>query len=263
MRVACIQLNSQDNVEENIKIAADYLRKAKENGAELAALPENFAFMRMGKSAFPNFDETNHPAIPVFTKLCKELKLWLVMGSINVRVGEKFANRSYLISSSGELVAYYDKIHLFDVELPNGEKHLESHVIESGNKAVVAETDFCKLGMTICYDVRFPHLYRELAIRGAKIIAIPAAFTRITGEAHWEVLLRARAIETGSFVVAPAQCGAHGKRETYGHSMIIDPWGKVLAEAGTEPGLIYAEIDLGLVDKSRAAIPNLLHYRKI
>jgi len=194
-----------------------------------------------------------------FSGLARELGLWLNIGSLALRgAGEKLVNRSLLFAPDGRIAARYDKIHLFDVDLPTGETLRESQAYEGGTAAVLAETGFAPVGLTICYDVRFPHLYRALAQAGAKLFTVPSAFTVPTGEAHWHVLLRARAIETGSFVLAAAQGGRHESgRETYGHSLIVSPWGEVLAEAGIEPGVILAEIDPAAADHARARIPVL------
>ncbi len=174
----------------------------------------------------------------------------------------KCANRSFLIGPDGAVIAKYDKIHMFDVQLNAGNIYRESDSYVAGAAAVVADLPAGRLGMTVCYDVRFPDLFRQLAIAGAKVIAVPAAFTRITGEAHWHILLRSRAIETGCYIIAPAQGGKHQDgRETYGHSLIIDPWGEILAEAGTEPGVIAAMLDLAKVDEVRGKIPSLRHVR--
>ena len=199
--------------------------------------------------------------IALLAKLSEELKVWILAGSVSVKTSEtKLANRQLLFSPQGEIVASYDKIHMFDVDLPNGEKYRESDLFAGGGKLALVDMDGIKLGMTICYDVRFSYLYRALAKQGAQIISIPAAFTVPTGEAHWEVLLRARAIETGSFIIAPAQTGEHdGGRKTWGHSMIIDPWGKVLSDGGKDIGIIYANIDMADVTKARNAIPALKH----
>ena len=187
---------------------------------------------------------------------------------MSIKLGDnRIANRSFLFSDTGEIVARYDKIHLFDVDLPTGESHRESDLVRPGEEAVVAETPWAIIGLSICYDLRFAYLYRDLAKAGASILTVPAAFTVPTGKAHWETLLRARAIETGSFVLAPAQCGEHeGGRQTYGHSLIIGPWGEVLADAGEDTGFIIAELDLSAVEKAREAIPALKHdraYKKI
>ena len=192
-----------------------------------------------------------------------ELGIHLHIGSMAIKLGDDMvANRAFLISPDGHVAARYDKIHMYDVDLGNGESYRESRLYKPGSEARVADLPFGRLGLTICYDVRFPYLYRALAQSGASVIAIPAAFTKTTGEAHWHVLVRARAIETGSFVVAAAQGGHHEDgRDTYGHSMIVDPWGKILAEAGTEPGYILADIDTTASDEARSRVPNLANER--
>jgi predicted amidohydrolase len=199
-----------------------------------------------------------------YRALADELKAWLLVGSLAIKLpGEsRLANRSYLIDSTGAIVATYDKIHMFDVNLANGETFRESRTYRPGDRAVVAATPWGTLGMTVCYDVRFPYLYRSVAHAGARLIAVPSAFTRRTGEAHWHILLRARAIETGCFVVAPAQCGDHEDgRKSYGHSLIVGPWGEVIADGGEAPGVVVAELDLAEVDKARSMIPSLTHDR--
>ncbi len=185
------------------------------------------------------------------------------MGSLAIRLeAERLANRSYLIDPHGRVAASYDKIHMFDVQLSEREGYRESSTFRPGARAVVAETPLGPIGLTVCYDLRFPYLYRALAHAGAKILTIPSAFTRVTGEAHWHVLLRARAIEAGAYVIAPAQCGAHaGGRRTYGHSLIVAPWGEVLADGGAEPGFVIAEIDLAAVAEARRRVPSLDHDR--
>jgi predicted amidohydrolase len=207
--------------------------------------------------------EAADPALSAFRALAAELKVWLLIGSLSIRAdAERCANRSFLLGPDGAIVARYDKIHMFDVQLNAGNIYRESESFVAGSEAVLAALPKAKLGMTVCYDVRFPHLYRDLAKAGAELISAPAAFTRITGEAHWHVLLRARAIETGSFIVAPAQCGKHADgRETYGHSLIVGPWGEVLAEAGVEPGIVAARLDLAAVEEARRKIPALTHDR--
>ncbi len=187
------------------------------------------------------------------------------VGSLAVKNGDKVANRAFVIDREGAITASYDKLHLYDVDLPNGESYRESATYTGGTRAVVADLPWGRLGVAICYDVRFPALYRALAEAGAEILSAPAAFTRQTGEAHWHVLQRARAIETGSFMISAAQGGRHEDgRETYGHSLIVDPWGRVLAEAdGNEPGVILAEIDMALVADARARIPALRHARPV
>lgn len=266
VNVACIQLNSRPDIDENLKQAGKFIREAAKDGAEFIATPENTDFMReTAKSTLAMaLPAEEHPGIPFFAYLARELKVWLLIGSMKIKVSDtKVVNRSFLFTDTGQLKATYDKIHLFDVTLPNGEDYRESATTDAGAKAVVSGTPWRKLGMSVCYDVRFPHLYRTMAQKGAEMMSIPAAFTATTGEAHWEVLLRTRAIETGSFVIAPAQCGEHeGGRKTYGHSMIVGPWGQVLAEKTEDtPGFIKRKIDFLDVTKARVAIPSLLHDR--
>ena len=203
--------------------------------------------------------ESENRALADLQALADGLSIWLHIGSLAIRhTHDKLVNRSYLLAPNGRIAAYYDKIHMFDVSLANGEVYSESRNYAAGNRAVVAETPWGGLGLTICYDLRFPYLFRALALAGAKMIAIPAAFTRPTGEAHWHVLLRARAIETQCYIFAAAQGGDHEHgRKTYGHSLIVSPWGEILAEAGIEPGLIAADIDLARVNEIRARVPSL------
>lgn len=265
-KAACIQLNSDNQMRRNIASAEKWLRQAQREGAALVALPENAVMMAKDKEEAKAyaFSESEHPALQAFRKLAEELKLWILVGSLGIKIkdNEKYFNRSYLISDHGEIAAKYDKIHLFDVALTNGEQHKESSRIEPGKEAVVAKTPFAALGLTICYDLRFPQLFRSLAKKGAECITVPAAFTEYTGQAHWEVLLRARAIENGCYILAPAMTGTHpANRQTHGHSMIIDPWGKVLADAGKEEGVIVAEIDTDYVKEIRASLPSLTHDR--
>lgn len=266
LTVGCVQLNSGPDIDENLKQAGRFIREAAQDGAEFVATPENTDFMRETpkQTVETALEADKHPGIPFFSFLAKELKIHLLIGSMKIKVApDKVVNRSFLFSDHGQLKASYDKIHLFDVNLQNGEEYLESASVEPGTKAVLVNTPWRKLGMSICYDVRFPYLYRELAQKGAEMLTIPAAFTAHTGQAHWETLLRARAIETGSFVIAPAQCGEHeGKRKTYGHSMIVGPWGQVLAEKTEDTtGYITRKIDFLDVTKSRVAVPSLQHDR--
>jgi predicted amidohydrolase len=207
--------------------------------------------------------EAEHDALPEFRALAAELGIWLLIGSLQVKLDQtSLANRSFLIDDTGAVAARYDKIHMFDVDLRGGESYRESATFRPGERAVVAATPWGRLGLTVCYDLRFAYLYRALAQAGAAFLTVPAAFTRPTGEAHWHVLLRARAIETGAYVFAPAQCGAHAEgRKTYGHSLIVAPWGEVLADGGDEPGIILAEIDPAKVDAARSMIPALRHDR--
>ncbi len=267
MKIALIQMTSGTDVAANLEYVTTHIRTAAGAGAVFIATPENSDFMVDGadKKRAGAYDETTHPFLPCFVELAKELNVTLLLGSIAVKLDDgRLNNRSYLFSSAGDVVASYNKIHLFDVDLPSGESRRESELIMAGNKAVIAKTDFATVGMTICYDVRFPHLYRTLAKNGANILTVPAAFTVSTGEMHWDVLLRARAIENGAFVIAPAQCGTHdGGRKTYGHSIVIDPWGKVVAEAGVAPTILYADIDMTETARARQAIPSLQHDRDI
>lgn len=266
MTVACIQLNVGPDIDENLKQAGMLIREAAKDGADFVTTPENTDFMRATPQATMDtaLDTEKHPGIPFFSFLAKELNVWILIGSMKIKSKNgKVVNRSFLFSNHGQLRASYDKIHLFDVQLPNGEDYKESDSSIAGDKAVVVDLQDRKLGMSICYDVRFPYLYRDLAQKGAEILSVPAAFTAHTGQAHWETLLRARAIETGSFIIAPAQCGEHeGGRKTYGHSMIVGPWGQVLAEKTEDTqGYITRKIDFLDSVKARAAIPSLQHDR--
>ena len=244
---ALVQLNAGPDIAENLKQTDFLIRQAAGQGAQLICTPENTCHIRAKTQdkLQSSFAADSHPNIPHFAELAQALGIWLLIGSMSIKVSEdKIANRSFLFNDRGALVASYDKIHLFDVDLPTGETHRESAAVDVGDKAVTADTPWGTVGMTICYDLRFAYLYRDLAKAGARILTVPAAFTVPTGKAHWDVLLRARAIETGSFVLAPAQCGEHeGGRKTYGHSMIVGPWGEVIAQAGDEPGFITADLD--------------------
>ncbi|MBI4031535.1 MAG: carbon-nitrogen hydrolase family protein [Proteobacteria bacterium] len=268
LKAALVQLNNGPDIQENIKITEDLVRRAADQGADLVCTPENTCHIRFSsadklKSSLP---EKDHPVLEKLSGLAREKKFWLLIGSLTIKLSDsKVANRSFLIDDTGAVVVRYDKIHLFDVDLPTGETHRESDVVQAGRRAVATQTPWGKMGLSICYDLRFAYLYRKLAQQGsAKILTVPAAFTVPTGKAHWEVLLRARAIETGSFVLAPAQCGRHeGGRETYGHSLVVGPWGEILAQGGDEPGIVTADIDPAAVDKARSAIPALKHDREI
>jgi deaminated glutathione amidase len=264
-RAACAQLRSSDDVEENIQIACDLIREAKGQGADFIATPENTTLMVAdgGAKLDKSFSEERDPALPRFRALAEELAVWLLIGSLAIRMGDsKTANRSFLIDPKGRIAARYDKIFLFDVDLPGGETYRESSTVAGGSRAVVADLPWTKVGLSICYDLRFPQLYRKLAQTGAAVLAVPSAFTETTGKPHWHVLLRARAIENGAFVIAPAQGGTHANgRQTYGHSLIVSPWGEILAEAGTDPCVIAAEIDPVAVINARARVPSLRHDR--
>ncbi len=261
LRIACVQTSSGNDMERNIAAASDLVRRARGEGADLIALPEIVALIEPDRARLVATapDEADHPALAAFRDLARETGAWILGGSITVRAGDgRVANRSLLIDANGDIVGRYDKIHMFDVDLPGGESYRESDTYRPGAETCVAKTPWGGLGMTVCYDVRFAALYRTLAKAGADLIAVPSAFTRQTGRAHWSVLLRARAIETGCYVFAPAQCGEHGGgRQTYGHSMIVDPWGEVLAEAAEDTGVILADIDTAKVAAARRAIPSL------
>lgn len=263
---ACVQMTSTDDVEGNIAQASSLIRAARKAGADFIATPENTGIMaaRGDLSIARARHENEHEALIAYRQLAGELGCWLLIGSLGVRIeGEtRVANRSFLIGPDGVVRASYDKIHMFDVTLASGESYRESRNFRPGERAVCAELPWARLGLTVCYDLRFPQLYRALAHAGAGVLSVPSAFTRPTGEAHWHVLLRARAIETGSFVIAPAQCGTHpGNRRTYGHSLIVGPWGEVLADGGEEPGVVLAEIDMAAVAKARGQIQALDHDR--
>ena len=268
IRAACVQMRSGVEVAPNIAAAAALIREAAGKGATFIATPEmtNLLDIRPGM-ARPKIVEQDDIPLHAFQALAAELRVTLLIGSLAVTLesDERFANRSFLIGQDGGVIAHYDKIHMFDVEVGDGQSYRESRAYRPGEAAMLAAAPFGKVGMTICYDLRFPHLYRRLAQAGAEILTIPAAFTRVTGEAHWHVLVRARAIETGSFVIAPAQGGKHEDgRETFGHSLIVAPWGDVLAEAGgAEPGIILADLDLDEVAKARGRIPSLGNDRDV
>ena len=262
---ACVQLASDIEPEANLRAAAEAIRRARDAGADFVLTPETTDMMEMKRrDAFAKAKgEAEHPGLAQLRDLAGELGCWLLIGSLVIRLGdERLANRSFLIDPAGQVAARYDKIHMFDVEVPDGQSYRESKAYQPGGAAVLADLPWGRLGLTVCYDLRFPQLYRALAQAGAEVLTVPSAFTRLTGRAHWHVLLRARAIETGSFVLAPAQCGETSQgRQTYGHSLIVAPWGEVLAEAGEEPAVILAEIDPARVAEARRMIPALGHDR--
>jgi len=262
---ACVQVNAGPEIGPNLEAAGALVRRARDAGATFITLPENVSLMVQGRARLLARigSESLHPALPVFRYLARETEAWLLVGSLGIALEDgRVANRSYLIDPGGTIVARYDKIHMFDVDLPGGESYRESAIFRPGDRAVVAPLPWGRLGLTVCYDLRFAALFRALAQAGADVITVPAAFTVPTGRAHWEVLLRARAIETGCFIIAPAQCGSHDDgRRTYGHSMIVGPWGEVLAQAGDEPGLITASLDLDRVAECRGMVPSLKHDR--
>lgn len=263
-----VQMRSGQDMAANITDAAALIREAAARGARYVQTPEMTALLVRDRERLMGAitDEARDPALKAFRELAAELKIWLHIGSMAVRFEdgrERVANRAFVLDPDGKIAARYDKIHMFDVDLDKGESWRESRTYQPGEIAVVTDLPWGRLGVTVCYDLRFSALYRALAEAGAAFLAVPAAFTRQTGEAHWHVLLRARAIETGSFVFAAAQAGAHDDgRETYGHSLVVDPWGRVLAEGGEEPGVITAEIDPRLAAEARKKIPVLQNGRR-
>ncbi len=265
--VALIQLRTPADQAAALAQAAPLIREAAARGARLIATPEGTNFLQRDRAKMFEMLKPADEDVCVrgLVGLAGELGVWLLIGSALVRRADGgAANRSMLVDPKGRVVAAYDKIHMFDVDLPTGETARESEAYTPGTEAVVAKTPFGALGLTICYDMRFPYLYRALARAGASLIAVPSAFTRPTGEAHWEVLLRARAIETGSFVLAPAQGGRHEDgRGTWGHSLVIGPWGEVLARSDDdEVGVIAARLELDAAARARQAIPALKNGRE-
>jgi predicted amidohydrolase len=265
-RIACVQHCAGRDVAANLETLACLIEQAAARGAELVCLPEYCAAygMMAGRLDVAAKPEHDHAALVMLAGQARRHRCWLLIGSIGVLAEDgRILNRSYLVDPDGAIRARYDKIHLFDVDLARGESYRESNTIRPGETAVVVATPFGNLGLTICYDLRFPQLYRALAKAGAEVLFVPAAFTRTTGQAHWHVLLRARAIETGAFVVAPSQCGAapDGTLARHGHSLIVDPWGEVLADGGEDEGVIAAELHLARVDEARRMIPALRHDR--
>ncbi|HZB36824.1 MAG TPA: carbon-nitrogen hydrolase family protein [Beijerinckiaceae bacterium] len=261
---ACAQMRSGRDPLKNRDDVVALIREAAGQGAHYVQTPEMTSLVERSREAlFEKIGpQERDPTLAGLRETAREKGVFIHIGSLAVLSGERVANRAFLIDPAGEIAASYDKIHLFDVDLPNGESWRESRTYSGGDRAVVAETPWGYLGVTICYDVRFPALYRALAEAGASYLSAPACFTRQTGEAHWHVLHRARAVETGSFMISAAQAGKHEDgRETYGHSLIVDPWGRVLAEAGTEPGVVLAEIDPAKVADARQRIPALKHGR--
>jgi len=263
---ALVQMRAGRDPKANLEAVLAAVEDAKRAGADYVQTPEmtNIFEARRDRLLAAIAADDDDPTLARLRQAARALSINLHVGSLAIKVSpEKAVNRSFLIDRRGDVVARYDKIHMFDVDLAGGESYRESNTYRAGELAVVADLPWGRLGLTICYDLRFPALYRALAEAGASFVAIPSAFTRQTGEAHWHVLLRARAIENGCFVLAAAQGGKHENgRETFGHSLIVDPWGRILAEAGTEPGLLVAEIDPAEAVAARAKIPSLLHGRR-
>jgi len=263
---AMVQTRTKLSPDDNVKEIGALIREAKAKGAAYVQTPEMTNLLAANRDQlFKTIaDEEHDTSLKSFRALARELKIYLHIGSMAIRATpDRAANRAFLIDPNGEIIARYDKIHMFDVNLANGESYRESNNYQPGDTAALADLPWGRLGLTICYDMRFPSLYRALSESGASFLTMPSAFTKPTGEAHWNVLLRSRAIENGAFVFAAAQGGVHeSKRVTYGHSLIVDPWGEILAEGGVDPGVIVAEIDPAKVADARTKIPSLQHGRR-
>ena len=267
----CIQFTAGPEPEANLRQVGELVRRAREAGADFIMTPEASNLIESGKRRRDKArHEADDPFLAGMRELARELGIWLLLGSLVIDPSgepgsegeERLANRSFLIDAAGKIVARYDKIHMFDIDLPGGESYRESNAYRPGDRTVVAETPWGRLGMSVCYDVRFPQLYRALAQAGADFLAVPSVFTVPTGRAHWHVLLRARAIENGSFVFAPAQWGEHtAGRKSYGHSLIVDPWGEVMADGGEEVGIVTALVDPARIAEVRRTVPSLTHDR--
>ncbi|WP_104019976.1 carbon-nitrogen hydrolase family protein [Roseovarius nitratireducens] len=271
MRAALLQLTSSDDPVDNLAVVRAWMEDAAADGAEIILTPEVtncISTSRTHQRAVLNH-ESDDPTLATLRAEAERLGVWLLIGSLALKTDDpdgRFANRSFLIGDDGAIRARYDKIHMFDVDVSPEETYRESDGFRPGTRAVLSDTPWGKMGLSICYDVRFPHLYRGLAQAGAEILTVPAAFSHVTGAAHWQSLLRARAIETGCFVLAPAQTGTHTAsrgqaRRTHGHSLVIGPWGEVIADGGTEAGIITVDLDLSEVAQARRRVPSLRHDR--
>jgi predicted amidohydrolase len=272
IKAALLQLTSSDDPAENLGIMRDMMRQAATQGAGFILTPEVSNCVSQNREHQNAVLQTQDDDLTLagLRHEARDLGVWLLIGSLALKTNDadgRFANRSFLIGPDGTIRASYDKIHMFDVQVSQTEVYRESSGFRPGDRAVVADAGFAQIGMTICYDIRFPHLHRQLAQAGAQVLTVPAAFSPVTGAAHWEALLRARAIETGCYVLAPAQTGQHashtgGTRRTYGHSMAISPWGEIIVDAGTEPGISFVDLDMNTVAQARARVPALTHDRK-
>jgi predicted amidohydrolase len=266
LTVGLVQMRSGLDPRANCDAAIALIREAKASGAEYVQTPEMTNIMEVKRERLfaTIVIEEDDPTLAAMRELARSLGIYVHVGSLAIKISpDRAANRAFLIDPKGEIAARYDKIHMFDVDLEGGESYRESNSYRPGEIAVTTDLPWGRLGVSICYDLRFPALYRALAEAGATILTVPSAFTRQTGEAHWHVLLRARAIENGSFVLAAAQGGRHENgRETYGHSLIVDPWGRILAEGGTEPGVVMGTLDMAEVAAARGRIPSLQHGRR-
>ena len=273
LRAALLQLNVSDDPAANLRQTLAFVDEAVRGGARFVLTPEMTNCLSSSREHQRQVfrSEAEDETLAALRNAARDKGIWLLIGSLGLLTEEpdgRFANRSFLIAPSGEIAARYDKIHMFDVNVSQTEVYRESAGYRPGNRAVLAESDFAKIGMAVCYDLRFAHLFRRLAKAGAQILTLPAAFNDTTGAAHWHVLLRARAIETGCFVLAPAQCGyhaeAHGKgRRTFGHSLAVAPWGEILADGGEGPGVTFVDLDLAQVEKARGRVPSIDHDREI
>ncbi|HTM71707.1 MAG TPA: carbon-nitrogen hydrolase family protein [Pseudolabrys sp.] len=265
-KAAMIQMRSGLRPDVNIDAAVRYIGDAKEAGADYVLTPEMTNILAANREQLfaVAVEEEADASLATLREVARKLGIYVHIGSLAIRISpDRAANRSFLIDPKGDILARYDKIHMFDVDLAGGESYRESRNYRPGELAVLADLPWGRLGLTVCYDLRFPALYRALAEAGATMLTIPSAFTKQTGEAHWHVLIRSRAVENGCFVFAAAQGGRHENgRDTFGHSLIVDPWGRILAEGDTEPGVIVAEIDPAEVAKARARIPSLQHGRR-
>jgi len=266
-RIACLQMQAGNDLEANLAGVRDMARAAAAGGAQFILTPE-YALLLDGSGRVMReraLAADGSPALPALQALAQELKAWFLAGSLTVRADGadgRIANRSFLIADDGAVVAAYDKIHMFDVTLPDGRTIRESSAYRPGERAVTAATPWGRVGLTVCYDLRFPGLYRALAQAGAHYITVPSSFQRQTGRVHWHTLVRARAIENGCFIIAPAMCGDHPcNRQTYGHTLVVDPWGEVLAEGGETPQIVYADIDPAAIARARGMIPSIDHDR--
>ena len=270
--VSCLQYKSLQNEKETLKKITPLIEKASSIKSDIVALPECATFLCKEKNQTiqNSYFENNSLTISKISKLAKDYKMNILIGSLQTKIpnNENYSivNRSFLINTNGKIIQRYDKIHMFDVQLPNGKVFKESNTFLAGNKAIISELNIrknkYKLGLTICYDLRFPCLFQDLAKAGTEIIFVPSAFTKTTGRCHWHTLLKARAIETGCFIIAPAQIGKHFQdRESYGHSLIISPWGKILADGETKEGVVSAKIDVDEVKKTRNMMPNLSNHK--
>lgn len=270
LTVGLVQMTGGVDVARNIDTAVGLVREAAGRGAAFVLTPEMTGLVdrRRDRLLANTTTEADDPTLAALRAVAADLGVWLLIGSLALKASadrdDRLVNRSFLIGPDGAIAARYDKVHLFDVDLPDGESYRESSLYDGGARAVVAETPWGGVGLSVCYDLRFASLYRALALAGARLLTVPSAFTRTTGEAHWHVLLRARAIETGAFVLAPAQVGRHEDgRQTFGHALAVDPWGRVLVDGGEAVGVHLAKLALDEVDRVRARIPSLDHGRSV